>query len=223
MARLTTPALWLPGPLNAINSATATSQADQAGNPIFMGLNPGKLIVLSTNEAQNVAAPGTKLYDGAYQYVQLDSGATAANALAGSPAFMLLDTGGGVGQGTSPENAYKVPTVTTADVANRLGLNSFFCGIFINPATVNGSSTAPTPGNWLMIFAGAGRAAVNVGTVEAVTLGDYVFPDSNHAGAFQGSATAPTIPIKSGVGIEPGAESATAVAYYPDIILKFIG
>ena len=46
---------------------------------------------------------------------------------------------------------------------------------------------------------------------------------SNHAGAFQGSATAPTIPIKSGVGIEPGAESATAVAYYPDIILKFIG
>ena len=90
MARLTTPGIWLPGPLNTINSSSSTAQADIAGNPFYMGLSPGKLVVLSTQEAQNVAAAGTlvsgsTLYDGAYQYVQLDSGATAAYALAAIP------------------------------------------------------------------------------------------------------------------------------------------
>ena len=121
MARLTTPGIWLPGPLNTINSSSPTAQADIAGNPFYMGLNPGKLVVLSTQEAQNVAAAGTlvsgsTLYDGSYQYVQLDSGATAAYALAGSPAFMLLDQGRQ--KGRCRRRLIRLPVVTTADVAN---------------------------------------------------------------------------------------------------------
>ena len=226
MARLTTPGIWLPGPLNTINSCSPTAQADIAGNPFFMGLNPGKLVVLSTQEAQNVAAAGTlvsgsTLYDGSYQYVQLDSGATAAYALAGSPAFILLDQGGAA-EGTLPETAYGVPVVTTADVANTLGLKSLFCGVFINPSTVNGASTAPTPGNWTMIFAGGGRVAVNVGSVANVAVGNFVFPDTNNAGKFEGSATANAAAGKQGIGVSAGTSGNQAVAYYPDIILKFI-
>ncbi len=225
MARLTTPGIWLPGPLNTINSSSPTAQADIAGNPFYMGLNPGKIVVLSTQEAQNVAAAGTlvsgsTLYDGSYQYVQLDSGATAAYALAGSPAFMLLDQGSA--EGTLPETAYGVPVVTTADVANSLGLKSLFCGVFINPSTVNGASTAPTPGNWTMIFAGGGRVAVNVGSVANVAVGNFVFPDTNNAGKFQGSSTANTVAGKQGIGVSAGTSGNQAVAYYPDIILKFI-
>ena len=47
MARLTTPGIWLPGPLNTINSPSVSAQADIAGNPFWMGLNAGKLVVLS--------------------------------------------------------------------------------------------------------------------------------------------------------------------------------
>ena len=225
MASLTTPGIWLPGPLNTINSPSPTAQQDAAGNPFFMGLNPGKLVVLSTQEAQNVAAAGTlvsgsTLYDGSYQYVQLDSGATAAYALAGSPAFMLLDQG--AAEGTLPETAYGVPVVTTADVANTLGLKSLFCGVFINPSTVNGASTAPTPGNWTMIFAGGGRVAVNVGSVANVAVGNFVFPDTNNAGKFEGSATASTAAGKQGIGVSAGTSGNQAVASYSDIIFKFI-
>ena len=226
MARLTTPGIWLPGPLNTINSSSPTAQADIAGNPFFMGLNPGKLVVLSAQEAQNVAAPGSTLYDGAYQFVNLDSGATAAYATSGMAAFILLDQGGPI-EGTLPEAAYQVPTVTTADVAEALygsvaAANAFFCGVFINPATVAGQANGPTPGNWTMIFAGAGRATVNVGSVANVAIGNAVFPDTNHLGKFEGAADFPVTPGKVGIAVSPGTSGNTAVAYYPDIILRFV-
>lgn len=221
MARLNTPALWLPGPLNTINSTSPTSQADIAGNPYYMGLNPGKVIVLSANEAANYAAPGTTIYDGAYQYVQLDSGATASYATQGYAAYFLLNSGG-VAEGTNPETSYTTPVVTTGDVANTLGMNGFLAGHFINPATLNGSANGPTPGNWTMIFVGAGRVQVQVGTVAAVSLGNAVYPDSGHIGKFQGSATNSTTPgISNGLGIVAGSTSGTAVAYYKDIIFRF--
>ncbi len=224
MARLTTPGIWLPGPLNTINSSSSTSQADIAGNPYFMGLNPGKLVVLSTQEAQTVAAQGTTLggttlYDGSYQFVQLDSGATASLATAGNAAFLRLNQI--QPQGTEPEGAYQVPVVTTADIAYTYGLDNMFCGVFLNPTSVDGSSTVPTPGNWVMIFAGGGRVAVNVGSVANVAIGNAVYPDSNHAGKFEGNAAASTTPIPSGLAVEAGTSGNTAVAYYRDIILRF--
>jgi hypothetical protein len=231
MARISTPGIWLPGALNTLNSSSPTAQADIAGNPYYMGLNPGKLVVLSTQEAQSAAAGGTivsgsTLYDGAYQVVQLDSGATAAQALAGSPAFILLNKDGAA-QGTSPETAYTVPVVTTADIAYALYgtvvlANAFFCGVFINPSTVNGASTAPTPGNYVMMFAGAGRVAVNVGSVASVTLGQSVFPDTNHAGKFESTANKPVTPGVSGIAVTTATNTNQAVAYYPDIIFRFI-
>lgn len=224
MARLTTPGIWLPGALNTINSTSVSAQADIAGNPFWMGLNAGKTVVLSTQEAQAQAATGTivggtTLYDGAYQYVQLDSGATAANATAGNAAFLLLDQG--LTEGGLPELAYQVPTVTTADIANTAGIYALFCGVFINPTSVNGASTAPTPGNWTMIFVGAGRVAVNVGSAGNVAVGNAVYPDSNHAGKFQGNATAPQTGTVWGQAVSAGTNGNTAVAYYSDIILRF--
>jgi hypothetical protein len=226
MARLTTPGIWLPGPLNTINSSSSTAQADIAGNPFYMGLNPGKLVVLSANEAQNVAAAGTTLLDGAYQYVQLDSGATAAYATEGMAAFILLNQGGPA-QGTLPEAAYQAPTVTTADVAEALYgsvalANAYFCGVFINPATVAGQANGPTPGNWTTIFAGAGRASVLCGSVANLTLGQSVFPDTNHVGAFESTADVPVTPGKAGICVVPATSTHLGVAYYPDIILRFV-
>jgi hypothetical protein len=223
MAKLTTPGIWLPGPLNTVNSTSPTGQADIAGNPYYMGMNPGKIIVLGQGEAQSAAAPGTTLYDGTYQVVQLDSSATAALATQGYAAYIRLDSG--ATQGALPESAYNTPVVTTGDVANTLGLNGFFAGVFINPATLPGGlANGPTPGNYTVIFVGAGRAQVAVGTVAAVAVGNAVFPDTNHAGLFEGSATNTTTPgIQNGLGVAAGAVGASAVAYYREIIFRFGG
>ncbi len=212
MARLTTPGIWLPGPLNTINSTSPTSQADMAGNPYFMGLNAGKLIVLSKQEAQNVAAPGTNLYDGAYQYVQLDSGATASYATQGMPAYLLLNQG--LSEGNPPELAYETPIVTTADIANTAGISTLFCGVFINPPAYG-----PTPGNWTMMFAGAGRASLNY--AGSAVLGNVAVPTGGGAPTFTDSATAPTSGIPWGQNVQPRTGAGQALAYFNDIILRF--
>lgn len=209
MARLTTPGIWLPGPLNTINSTSQSSQADVAGNPFWMGLNAGKMVVLSTQEAQNAAVAGTSLYDGSYQYVQLDSGATAANATVGMPAYLLLNQGA---QGVLPETQYQVPTVTTADIANTYGLNNMFCGVFINPTTYG-----PTPGNWTMIFVGGGRASLKY--AGSATLGNGVAPTGGGAATFSDSAGAPASGAPFNVQARTGA--GQALAYFPEIILRF--
>lgn len=220
MARISTPAIWLPGPLNACNSASSTGAgSDAAGNPYYQGLNPGKMIVLGTNEAQNVAAPGTTLYDGAYQWVNLDSGATAANATQGMPAYIRLDSG--PTQGAFPETAYNVPTVTTADIANTVGDSNLFCGVFINPATLAGQANGPTPGNWTMIFVGGGRVALN--QAAAVTsMSAVVWPTGGGAATFQ-SGGSPTAGIKTGQAVQLTGAAGLAVASYPEILFRFGG
>ena len=207
MARISTPGIWLPGALNTINSTSQSSQADTAGNPYWMGLNAGKMVVLGPDEAQAAAAAGTTLYDGSYQYVQLDSGATASLATEGYAAYVLLNQGA---QGVTPETQYAVPTVTTGDIANTYGLDNFLAGVFINPATVNGIANGPTPGNWTMIFVGAGRVKVQVGAVANVAVGNAVYPDSNHAGKFQGAATTTNTGVVNGQGVVAGGGNVFA-------------
>lgn len=220
MARISTPGIWLPGPLNAINSSSESSQADIAGNPYWMGLNAGKMVVLGTNEAQDKAAQDTTLYDGSYQYVQLDSGATAAYATEGFAAYILLNQG--QAQGTLPEAPFATPVVTTGDVAHALGLDNMFCGVFINPATlVATNDNVPTPGNWTMIFVGGGRVTVQVGAVADVAVGNAVYPDTGYVGKFEGNAAPTTTPRKSGLGLTVGTSGNTAVVYYSDIIFRF--
>jgi hypothetical protein len=219
MARISTPGIWLPGPLNTLNSSSPTGQADIAGNPYYMGMNPGKMIVLGTGEAQSAAAAGTTLYDGAYQVVQLDSGATAANALLGAPAYIVLDSG--PTQGALPETAYNIPVVTTSDRANTLGLNNFFCGVFINPATVSGQANGPTPGNYTMIFVGGGRAACTM--AGSTTLGHVAAPTGSGTANFTDSATAPTSGVMWGQLTQTIGAAGPAVVYFDEIIFRFGG
>src|SRR5271165_2340977 len=105
--------VFLPGPLNAINSAGPSGQQDAYGLIYPSGLTPGKVVELGPNEAQINAAPGTTLYDGAYQFVLLDSGATSLNATQGMAAYIRLDSGPTVG--ALPETAYNAGATTTYD------------------------------------------------------------------------------------------------------------
>ena len=226
MASLTTPGIWLPGPLNTINSPSSTAQADIAGNPFFMGLNPGKLVVLSTQEAQNVAAAGT--WCPAARSMTAPT-STSSLILVRPPPMRWRDlrrscfsTRVAQLKGRCRRRRIRFRLLPRQMWRTTLGLKSLFCGVFINPSTVNGASTAPTPGNWTMIFAGGGRVAVNVGSVANVAVGNFVFPDTNNAGKFEGSATASTAAGKQGIGVSAGTSGNQAVAYYPDIILKFI-
>jgi hypothetical protein len=213
MANVPTVGVFMPNFLNACNSPGPTGQQDAYGLNYPSGLNPGKVIELGTGEAQGLAAPGTSLYDGAYQWVKLDSGATASLALAGDPAFIKLDSG--ATQGALPETAYQVPTVTTADQAAELG---FFCGIFINPATLNGVAVGPTPGNWCFIFVGAGRAAVNYGATVTGGLGGAVIPQIP-AGTFESVAAVASV-AKQGISVTVPVATTPGLAYYPDIIYR---
>lgn len=222
MAKFPSSGVNIPGYINTCNSPSQSGYQDAIGNPYWMGLTAGKIITLGPTEVSQFAAPGTTLYDGAYQWVQLDSNATAANAVAGRAAYILLDSG--ATQGAQPETAYAVPTVTTADIANTLYgstalANAFFCGVFLNPATFQGQANTPTPGNWCFIFAGSGRAAVQVGAVTGgLVLGTAVFPDTANTGKFESQADFPATPTPYGVCVETAAINTTGLAYWSEFI-----
>lgn len=219
MAKFPSSGVNIPGYLNTCNSPSQSGYQDAIGNPYWMGLTAGKIVTLGPTECNQFFAPGTQGYDGAYQWVQLDSGATAANAAVGHAAYIRLDSG--ASQLSSAETAYAVPTVTTADAAATLygstaAANAFFCGVFLNPATLNGQSNLPTPGNWCFIFVGAGRAQVLAGST-AVTQPQFVFPDGGNTGTFESTAGRPTTAGVLGIAYTT-ATSAPAIAYYPDFI-----
>lgn len=221
MAKFPSTGVNIPGYINSCNSPSSTGYADPVGNPFFMGLTPGKIVTLGPNEASQFFAPGTTPLDGSYQWVQLDVGATQANAVQGRAAYILLDSG--ATEGVLPETSYGIPAVTTADVAATIygstaKANAFFAGVFLNPATLNGAPNIPTPGNWCFIFAGSGRVQVDVGAVAALVLGQSVFPDTGNTGAFESTSALPTTPGVTGTCVVAGAENATGVAYYPEFI-----
>lgn len=223
MPNIPTIGAFIPGFLNTCNSTSPSGQGDAYGNIYPSGLTPGKVIMLSAPEARMVAAPTTQLYDGAYQWVQLDSGATAANALVGNAAYIRLDSGPTVG--ALPETSYEVPTVTTGDIANQLGSGetSLFAGVFINPSTNSGASTGPTPGNYCFIFVGAGRAQVQYTAGQTGAVGNQVTPSSGaNASTFaSGSAAASIVPI--GVGVQATASGGAGVAMWQSLIYRVGG
>lgn len=219
MANQPTIGVFLPSFLNACNSPGPTGQQDAYGTNYPTGLNPGKMIQLGTGEAQELAAPGTTLYDGAYMWVNLDSGATAANATVGLAAYIKLDSG--ATQGALPETAYQGPNVTTSDQVTGGDEANLFAGVFINPATIGGVANTPTPGNWIMIFVGAGRAAVQIGTATNVNLGAPVNAGGtagvfNTSAAFSTVATAPTV----AKAVTVPASTTAGVAYFSDIFYR---
>jgi hypothetical protein len=166
--------LFIPnGYLNVGSFPGPSGQQDAYGQNFPTGLTPGKIIFLTQSEAQSLAAPGTTLLEGAYQCVQLDSGATVANALAGMAAYIRLDSGATAG--ALPETDYANGVVTTYDQVATAGAGQIEAGVFIDPATVNGLSTAPIAGQYLFLFVGNGRVFVNITTANNTpALGDVV-------------------------------------------------
>jgi hypothetical protein len=217
MPNTPTVGVFIPGFLNTTNSPGPSGQQDAYGQNYPSGLTPGKVIEVSASEARSVAAPNTNLFDGAYQYVLLDSGATSALATQGFAAYIRLDSG--ASQGGLPMTEFENATVTTADQLATLGLPtaSLFAGIFVNPATVNGTPNAPTPGNYTFLFVGAGRATVNY--TAAAAAGNQVTPSGAANGEFTsaapGAAVASVYP--QGIALQAGTPG---VALFQDLFYR---
>lgn len=212
------------GYLNVGSFSGPSGQTDAYGQVYPTGTTPGKMAMLSAPEARSLAAPGTTLYDGCYQVVQLDSGATQSLTSQGLSAWIRLDSG--PTQGALPETAYEVPTVTTADIANQIGGADFalFAGIFINPATYNGAVNTVTPGQYCFLFTGAGRAVVTYNG--SASVGNQVLPvspQSAQLGQFApGAAAASVYPGGVATNATSGAASQ-GVAYWNTIIYRVGG
>jgi len=217
MANQPTVGVFLPSYLNTCNSTSVTGAGDNNGLRYPTGLNAGKLIELGPGEAQNLAAPGTNLYDGAYMWVKLDSSATASLATEGLAAYIRLDSG--PTQGALPETSYNVPTVTTEDIVTQIGSSvNLFAGVFINPATVSGQANTPTPGNWLFIFVGAGRCKVNYKAgITSGVLGNAVNCGAG-SGQFDAATTSGITSVARAVTLP--VSSTSGLAYFKDIFYR---
>lgn len=176
MPTIPTVGVFIPNALNNCNSPGPTGQQDFTGAINYpSGLTTGKVIELSENEAQylQLGSPSVQqLFEGAYQWVQVDSGATASECRAGLAAFQKLPIG-------APTTA-RTSVVTGQSGAQNANL---FAGVFINPNGI-------TPGNWGFIFVGQGRVNVNfknpltnsgaaVGDVVEVTASGGLFDDTS--------------------------------------------
>lgn len=223
MPNLPSQGIFVPGFLNTANSTSPSGQGDAYGNIYPSGLTPSKMIMLSPGEAQGLAAPGTTLYDGCYQFILLDSGATAANATAGMAAYYRLDSGPTVG--ALPESDWNNGSVTTYDQVTNESAAALFAGVFLNPSTLLGQANGPTPGNYTFIFVGAGRVQVNINTVTSTgAIGDVIFPNGTSGSGFVdiavASVTAPELALVTGRAVTIPTVAAGCVAYFKDIFYR---
>jgi hypothetical protein len=216
--------LFVPnGYLNIGSFSSPSGQGDAYGNIYPTALTPGKVIELSPSEARAVAAPGTTLYDGAYQVVLLDSGATAANATAGMAAYVRLDSGPTVG--ALPETDYENGSVTTYDQVTNEAATSLFAGVFINPATLNGVATGPTPGQYCFLFVGAGRAFLTVNAAGGTpAIGDAIQPTGTTGSGFTtinvGSVTAAQAPTIVANAVTIPSTANGTVGWFKNLIYR---
>ena len=229
MANNPTVGIFLPGGyLNNYNTTVDTGQADAYGNVYWTGSNVGKMIEVGDNYAANTTSPGTTngtygtpsglpLFGGAYQIVQVDSGATAANVAYGAPAFIRVDSG--VTQGALPETSYANIVVTTADIQGQIGGSyNLFAGIFVNSIT---------PGNFGLLFVGAGRCAVAIasGNSGGTGIGTPLLTNTNNPNFITAAATTTGV-LPSNVGVvvsQPVTAGGYAVGYFPNIFYRLPG
>ncbi len=179
--RPTAGGVYIPGGyLNTCNSASVTGSQDPVTGAAYpTGLTAGVVVEVSDAEAAPLSNPrsANNLFGGDYQWVQVDSGATAANVQAGRGAFLKLDATG-VAEGVEPESGYSNYVVTDQAGA---AADTMFCGVFLN---------AITPGNWGFIFVGRGRVNVTYkSSVTAGTIGNQVLVASSAAGLFDAATT----------------------------------
>lgn len=209
---------FIPGYLNTTNSTSPSGQGDAYGNTYPSGLTPGRAIQLGTAEAQNLAAPGTSLYDGCYQYVLLDSGATAANATAGMAAYIRIDSGATVG--SLPESDYDNLSVTTYDQVTNQTAASLGAGVFINPATLNGLANGPTPGNYCFIFVGGGRVKANIATATGTSIGNTVSYNGSSNSGFTSNNSNTVDATTLGVAITTPSVASGAVVWVDAVRIR---
>lgn len=201
MALSPTYGTWLPNYLNACNSASPTGQQDAQGNNIPTPMTAGKVIQVGPGEITGLTAPGTTLYEGAYQWVNLDSGATAAAAVSGNAAYLRVDS-----------NSIPYPCVTTYDKVTAQSATGLLAGVFLNPATLNGASNLVTPGNWCMIFVGQGRVKVNLNAAGGTpAVGDVVNADGVSDAKFTSTNTATIVAGTLGISTNVPSTGSGAI------------
>ena len=211
MANNPTVGVFIPGNyLNNCQSAYMTGAGDTYGNSYPTGLTIGKQIEIGTQQAKTLTDPGSanQLFEGAYQWVQVDSGATAANVQPGRAAFLKLDPGGTVG--VEPMQGFVNFTTTSQDQADA---DALWAGVFIE---------AITPGNYGFIFVGGGRVEVNYAAALTAgqAVGDVIGVKNGNAGLFDDLADAATgtwNTLSVGLAVTKPVVNGTSAVYMPTI------
>jgi hypothetical protein len=207
MANIPSVGVFLPGTyLNRCNSLYRTGAGDAYGNIYPTGLELGKMIEIGDLTAAALTSPASAytLFGGSYQWVQVDSGATAAYVQPGRIAFIKLDPGGTAG--LEPELGFAQMTVTSQDQADAITL---IAGVFIN---------ATPPGSYDFIFVGDGR--VNAAFASSLTagqaIGDVCGVKSGNNGLFDdtsGVGTAATNALTVGIACTAPVVNGTSAIW----------
>lgn len=207
MANNPTVGVFIPGNyINQCNSPYPTGAGDVYGNSYPTGLNVGKQIEIGTTLAQTMTNPAgaNQLFEGAYQWIQVDSGATAANVQPSLAAFIKLDPGGTAG--VEPENGWQQMTVTDQSHADSINL---WAGVFIE---------AIPPGNYGFIFVGGGRVETTFTTTTGTTLGSIVNIGATGNGTFDTIAsTGNLLGTSVGIAVTAPVAAGTSATYMPVI------
>jgi len=203
MANNPTVGVFIPGNyLNQCNSPYPTGAGDVYGNSYPTGLNVGKQIEIGTTLAQISTNPAgaNQLFEGAYQWIQVDSGATAANVQPGLAAFIKLDPGSTAG--VEPQNGWQNMTVTDQSHADSINL---WAGVFIE---------AIPPGNYGFIFVGAGRVETTFTTTTGTTIGSIVNIGATGNGTFDTIAsTGNLLGTSVGIAVTAPVTGGTSAIY----------
>jgi hypothetical protein len=211
MANVPTQGVFLPAKLNACNFPTSTGAVDSTGTQVLpTGLTPYKVIELGFAEAQalQVAPPSVEqLFEGAYQWVQVDSGAVAAEVNAGLAAYYKLPNP------AAPVTA--LTTITSESSVSPAASKSLFAGVFLNPIT---------PGNWGFIFVGAGRVNATFKTTLGTNgaQGNTVVVGGG-AGTFDGGSASTELATTIGLQTVAASGGGTSTIYCRELFYRIPG
>lgn len=206
MANNPTIGVFIPGNyLNTVNVNNFFGAQDAYGNLFPTGLTLGKVIQIGDLTAQNLdnpASPNT-LFGGSYQFIQVDSGATATNVQAGRIAFLKLDVG--PAEGVQPEVGFVNMVVTSQDKAIS---NNLIAGVFIN---------AITPGNFGFIFVGQGRVEANYASALTAgqAIGDPVGVKATSGGLWDDMGTTVSNALVLGYAVVAPTVNGTSAVWVP--------
>ena len=188
---------FLPGFLNGCNSTSPFGAADAYGTNYPTGTTNRKVIELSFGEAQQLQAPSPsieQLYEGLYQWVQVDSGATQSEVNTGLAAFYKINT--------ANNNVNAIATVTSETAG---GSSNLFAGVFLNPITI---------GNFGFIFSGRGRVNVtyksSLGT--SGSIGNTVVFGGG-GGTFDGGSATSVVAKTVGVQVVAATANGTSPVF----------